>query len=76
MLVLLQQMFVDLDLPARFGIDLVVLRNFLAEVYDHYNEVPFHNFRHCFCVAQMVSGNIGYKDGSLRFRARHQKMNR
>lgn len=52
---MLQTMFVELDLPQKFNIPLYVLRNFLYEVYINYNEVPFHNFRHCFCVAQMVS---------------------
>lgn len=54
-LLLLQQMYLDLDLTAKFCIELPTLRNFLYEVYKNYNEVPFHNFRHCFCVAQMVS---------------------
>ncbi|KAJ9599177.1 hypothetical protein L9F63_010354 [Diploptera punctata] len=53
-LLLLQQMYVDLDFTTKFGIDMPTLRNFLYEVYKNYNEVPFHNFRHCFCVAQMM----------------------
>lgn len=28
--------------------------NFLMELYKRYNPVPFHNFKHAFCVAQMV----------------------
>lgn len=52
---MLQTMFVELDLPQKFNIPLPILRNFLYEVYNNYNEVPFHNFRHCFCVAQMAS---------------------
>lgn len=54
LLLMLQTMFVDLDLPQKFNIPLPILRNFLYEVYNNYNEVPFHNFRHCFCVAQMM----------------------
>lgn len=54
MLVLLQVMFTDLDFPTALHIDLDVLQNFLFEVYCHYNSIPFHNFRHCFCVTQMV----------------------
>lgn len=54
MLVLLQVMFTDLDFQAAFHIELDVLENFLFEVYCHYNSIPFHNFRHCFCVTQMV----------------------
>lgn len=54
-LLLLQQMYVDLDLLSKFDIDLDVLRKFLCQVYMNYNEVPFHNFQHCFTVSQMVS---------------------
>ncbi|PSN51247.1 High affinity cGMP-specific 3' [Blattella germanica] len=53
-LLLLQQMYLDLELTTSFSIELPTLRNFLYEVYKNYNEVPFHNFRHCFCVAQMM----------------------
>lgn len=55
LLLLLQQMYLDLNFCAKFAIDINILRNFLYEAYKNYNEVPFHNFRHCFCVAQMVS---------------------
>ena len=53
-LLLLQQMYIDLDLTRKFDIDLNVLRKFLCQVYMNYNEVPFHNFQHCFTVSQMV----------------------
>jgi len=53
-LLLLQFMFIDLDLIDKFNIDMTTLRSFLFQVYKNYNEVPFHNFRHCFCVAQMM----------------------
>ena len=53
-LLLLQQMYVDLDLLSKFDIDFDVLRKFLCQVYMNYNEVPFHNFQHCFTVSQMV----------------------
>ena len=56
-LLLLQQMYVDLDLCTKFAIDLDVLRKFLCQVYMNYNEVPFHNFQHCFTVSQMVNYN-------------------
>lgn len=51
---LMQTMFTDMGLVEKFGIPLATLREWLYEVYKHYNAVPFHNFRHCFCVAQMV----------------------
>ncbi|XP_044579687.1 uncharacterized protein LOC123261890 [Cotesia glomerata] len=54
LLLMLQTMFVELELPQKFNIPLSTLKNFLYEVYNNYNEVPFHNFRHCFCVAQMM----------------------
>ncbi|KAM3584911.1 uncharacterized protein V6R79_002293 [Siganus canaliculatus] len=62
MLVLLQVMFTDLDFVAVLHIELDVLQNFLFEVYCHYNSIPFHNFRHCFCVTQMMYGLIWLTD--------------
>lgn len=57
LLLMLETMFVELHLPQRFSICLSTLRNFIFEVYCNYNEVPFHNFKHCFCVTQMVRIN-------------------
>ncbi|CAG5123988.1 unnamed protein product, partial [Candidula unifasciata] len=54
MLAYIRQMFIDLDLVANFHIDEQILRNFLIKVYYNYNFVPFHNFRHCFSVTQMM----------------------
>uniref|UniRef100_T1GAM9 PDEase domain-containing protein n=1 Tax=Megaselia scalaris TaxID=36166 RepID=T1GAM9_MEGSC len=51
---LMQTMFCDLGFIDKFNIPISTLREWLYEVYKHYNEVPFHNFRHCFCVAQMM----------------------
>ncbi|XP_035533285.1 high affinity cGMP-specific 3',5'-cyclic phosphodiesterase 9A-like [Morone saxatilis] len=62
MLVLLQVMFTDLEFLTAFHIKLEVLQNFLFEVYCHYNSIPFHNFRHCFCVTQMMYGLIWLTD--------------
>uniref|UniRef100_A0A182MWY6 PDEase domain-containing protein n=1 Tax=Anopheles culicifacies TaxID=139723 RepID=A0A182MWY6_9DIPT len=56
---LMQTMFVELNLLEKFNIPIVTLREWLYEVYKHYNDVPFHNYRHCFCVAQMVSIVLG-----------------
>ncbi|XP_029282801.1 uncharacterized protein LOC115005127 [Cottoperca gobio] len=53
MLLLLQVMFTDLNLLTEFHMELDILQNFLFQVYCHYNNIPFHNFRHCFCVTQM-----------------------
>lgn len=54
-MVLLQVMYTDLDFIATFDIEPEVLQQFLFEVYRRYNNIPFHNFKHCFCVTQMVS---------------------
>ncbi|XP_038076096.1 high affinity cGMP-specific 3',5'-cyclic phosphodiesterase 9A-like [Patiria miniata] len=56
MMILLQQMYIDLDFTSKFNIEMPVLQNFLFEVFKHYNHVPFHNFKHCFCVSQMMYG--------------------
>lgn len=60
LLLLLQQMYLDHDLCSKFAININTLRNFLYEAYKNYNDVPFHNFRHCFCVAQMVCNNSNW----------------
>lgn len=54
MLVLLQQIFIDLDLTSKFSIKIETLQTYLFEIYSNYNDVPFHNFRHAFVVTQMV----------------------
>lgn len=51
---LMQTMFVELGFIEKFSLPIDTLREWLYEVFKHYNEVPFHNFRHCFCVAQMM----------------------
>ncbi|XP_013100552.2 high affinity cGMP-specific 3',5'-cyclic phosphodiesterase 9A [Stomoxys calcitrans] len=51
---LMQTMFIELGFIEKFNLPVDTLREWLYEVYKHYNEVPFHNFRHCFCVAQMM----------------------
>ncbi|GFS11731.1 phosphodiesterase, partial [Elysia marginata] len=56
MLILLRQMYIDLGLIAKLNIDMNVLHEWLYEVYRNYNIVPFHNFKHCFMVAQMMYG--------------------
>ncbi|KAM9802504.1 high affinity cGMP-specific 3',5'-cyclic phosphodiesterase 9A isoform 3-T3 [Syngnathus typhle] len=61
-MVLLQVMYTDLDLIATYNIEPEVLQQFLFEVYRRYNNIPFHNFKHCFCVTQMVGGICSTKD--------------
>ncbi|XP_063804813.1 high affinity cGMP-specific 3',5'-cyclic phosphodiesterase 9A-like, partial [Pseudophryne corroboree] len=54
MLTLLEHMFYDLELVTRFRIDAVTLQKFLRCLQSHYRKNPFHNFRHAFCVTQMM----------------------
>ncbi|KAI3355925.1 hypothetical protein L3Q82_004473 [Scortum barcoo] len=61
-MVLLQVMYTDLDFIATFNIEPEVLQQFLFEVYRRYNNIPFHNFKHCFCVTQMMYGLIWLTD--------------
>ncbi|CAL8378271.1 unnamed protein product [Boreogadus saida] len=61
-MVLLQVMYTDLDFIATFNIEPEVLQHFLFEVYRRYNNIPFHNFKHCFCVTQMMYGLIWMTD--------------
>lgn len=56
MIILLRQMYIDLDLVSKFNIEMNVLHQWLYEIYKNYNQVPFHNFKHCFMVAQMMYG--------------------
>ncbi|KAJ3380186.1 High affinity cAMP-specific and IBMX-insensitive 3',5'-cyclic phosphodiesterase 9A [Entophlyctis sp. JEL0112] len=53
---LFEFMFEDLGLISEFSIDVETLRKFLIKVRDSYNNNPFHNFKHCFCVSQMMFG--------------------
>lgn len=47
---MLMAMLHSLGLLRRFTISPAALENFLGEVAHHYNECPFHNFRHAFTV--------------------------
>ena len=57
LLVLLQQVFVDLDLVTKFSIKMETLQSYLFDIYSNYNDVPYHNFRHAFVVTQMVNNS-------------------
>jgi len=54
MLVLLEEMYRELGLINALNIQTNTLRRFLAAVHGGYRDNPFHNFRHCFCVTQMM----------------------
>lgn len=51
---LLSCMFDEFGLLQEFNISRDVLIRFLNMIRDSYNDNPFHNFKHCFCVTQMV----------------------
>ncbi|KAI9202505.1 cGMP phosphodiesterase [Polychytrium aggregatum] len=57
-LALLELMFDDMGLIEEFKIDVATLKRFLRGIKDNYNANPFHNFKHCFCVTQMMYGII------------------
>ncbi|XP_030833794.1 high affinity cGMP-specific 3',5'-cyclic phosphodiesterase 9A isoform X2 [Strongylocentrotus purpuratus] len=58
MLCLLEHMYHELGLVNEFHMNPIVLRRFLLCVQENYRNNPFHNFRHCFCVTQMMYGMI------------------
>lgn len=51
---LLAHMFEELGLVKEFSLEREKLLRFLILVRICYNQNPFHNFQHCFCVTQMV----------------------
>ncbi|XP_078583087.1 high affinity cGMP-specific 3',5'-cyclic phosphodiesterase 9A-like isoform X3 [Branchiostoma floridae x Branchiostoma japonicum] len=58
MLSLLEHMYYELDLVNEFNIDPIAIKKWLLCVQESYRNNPFHNFRHCFCVTQMMYGMI------------------
>lgn len=58
MLSLLEHMYHELGLVEEFNMNPLVLRQWLRKVQSKYRNNPFHNFRHCFCVTQMMYGMI------------------
>jgi len=49
-----EYMFHSLGFVDAFGLDEEVIVAFLHALRESYNNVPFHNFYHCFCVTQMA----------------------
>ncbi|XP_077149633.1 high affinity cGMP-specific 3',5'-cyclic phosphodiesterase 9A isoform X1 [Ranitomeya variabilis] len=58
MLTLLEHMFYNLNLVTHFKMEPQSLQQFLHSLQDHYRQNPFHNFRHGFCVTQMMYSMI------------------
>ncbi|XP_068930915.1 high affinity cGMP-specific 3',5'-cyclic phosphodiesterase 9A isoform X1 [Petaurus breviceps papuanus] len=54
MLSCLEHMYHDLGLVRDFNINPITLKRWLLCIHDNYRDNPFHNFRHCFCVTQMM----------------------
>ncbi|KTF75061.1 hypothetical protein cypCar_00042475, partial [Cyprinus carpio] len=58
MLSCLEYMYHDLGLVKEFNINPITLKRWLLGIQENYRDNPFHNFRHCFCVSQMMYGMI------------------
>uniref|UniRef100_A0A3B4ZLG0 Phosphodiesterase n=1 Tax=Stegastes partitus TaxID=144197 RepID=A0A3B4ZLG0_9TELE len=58
MLSCLEHMYHDLGLVKDFSINPITLKRWLLCIHDNYRNNPFHNFRHCFCVTQMMYSMI------------------
>ncbi|XP_063744723.1 high affinity cGMP-specific 3',5'-cyclic phosphodiesterase 9A isoform X4 [Eleginops maclovinus] len=58
MLSCLEHMYHDLGLVRDFNINPITLKRWLLCIHDNYKNNPFHNFRHCFCVTQMMYSMI------------------
>ena len=54
MLSLLEEMYHELGLVEELDIHTSTLKRFLLRVQENYRNNPFHNFRHAFCVTQMM----------------------
>jgi high affinity cGMP-specific 3',5'-cyclic phosphodiesterase 9 len=50
----LVQMLVRMNVVKQFAISIPALKNFVHTLRQCYNPNPFHNFKHAFCVTQMV----------------------
>uniref|UniRef100_A0A8C5WQX1 Phosphodiesterase n=1 Tax=Laticauda laticaudata TaxID=8630 RepID=A0A8C5WQX1_LATLA len=58
MLSCLEHMYHDLGLVKDFNINPITMKRWLMCIHDNYRNNPFHNFRHCFCVTQMMYSMI------------------
>ncbi|KAL0973034.1 hypothetical protein UPYG_G00197990 [Umbra pygmaea] len=58
MLSCLEYIYHDLGLVKEFNMNPITLKRWLLGIQENYRSNPFHNFRHCFCVSQMMYGMI------------------
>lgn len=56
MLNLVYHMFKELNILSELGINPELMEQYLLAVQATYRDNPFHNFRHAFCVTQMMYG--------------------
>ena len=57
-------MYHDLGIVRAWKIPRTTLKMFLLGVRERYQDNPYHNFKHCFCVTQVRSNefkNVWYK---------------
>ena len=64
---LFEAMFEDCGVVDAFDLEEDVLLSFLRAVKHNYNDNPFHNFYHAFCVTQMVFNVFMVCEGEERF---------
>eukprot|EP00123_Amoebidium_parasiticum_P014556 comp22553_c0_seq1/m.34318 comp22553_c0_seq1/g.34318 ORF comp22553_c0_seq1/g.34318 comp22553_c0_seq1/m.34318 type:complete len:503 (-) comp22553_c0_seq1:193-1701(-) len=57
-MLMIEYFFHKLGLVERFNIDKTALQTFVIRLRQNYNNNPFHNFSHCFCVTQMMYAMI------------------
>lgn len=58
MISLMEHMYQELGLVASLHMNPHTLKRWLLAIQENYHDNPFHNFRHCFCVTQMMYGMI------------------
>lgn len=56
MINLIYHMFKELDIITKLDINCELMEQYLLAVQATYRDNPFHNFRHAFCVTQMMYG--------------------
>ncbi|KAA3673314.1 high affinity cGMP-specific 3',5'-cyclic phosphodiesterase 9, partial [Paragonimus westermani] len=58
MLALLEHMYMELGVVEEFKINPITMKRWLLSMQANYRNNPFHNFRHSFCVTQMMYGML------------------
>lgn len=58
----MREMYRDLGLHVTFNIEMPRLNEWLGQIHYLYNQVPYHSFKHCFMVSQMIYALIWLLD--------------